>query len=664
MAQMNAAQRQLKALREQRQALIQRRRELRRPAKPETVPEVPRNATPAQVKEIQKWLSRRGYYSGAIDGQEGSVTTNALAKARADIGKQSGSIRDYETRKGQIDDKISGIDEQIRVAEKNVEGTTWGGWARNTAESFGPRVAGGALGFAENRALKKGIERVAQGRANSLISIAKPLEKINYLDPAAYSQAKGRVAAARPYMPPENPALNALARAGGIGGRMAIYSVLPGMEAYEYTIYDQLARDPTASEQERANNRMIANALLFSAVAGGMTGAHAAITPNIPDTAEAEAKVRTAEAMLRNPQGGQLPGSINPGSYVPEPPPPINSLATPLEPAPSQMGGATGGIADLEAQLAAARDPAEIEALKSRINELQGRIDAEAARQAAIREKMSVTRAMSAGTERLKKAKPEDLLKRAKAINPRATKSTAQATIEREHTRIGNLSGEELRAELTALGKKTEGLSRGALMTRLMKAKGLAVPAAITGSAAALGLAGGTNPADAAPRAPGETAAHYLARRAYPAVAGAADIGSYFVPYLGEARLGTDVGRAVAGAINAPAASVMPQPQPAQTLSAGLAAGERYGGRTEVPPLPEMQYADPRFPDPREAVREQQVRNLAAARADELRQQYGPQAEIGAAPPSSFDAAMARLREALALHRMIMGGQPANALAQ
>jgi hypothetical protein len=348
-----------------------------------------------------------------------------------------------------------------------------------------------------------------------------------------------------------------------------------------------------------------------------------------------------ANALLSPPAQAALP-----------PPAPPEASAAPLTPEPVRAASGGGDLAELQARLQASQDPAEIAALKARIAELQGQIDAQAARRAAGVEKAGVTRATNAGAERLAAAPAAKMIDRAKVIDPEANWTGARGVLENENRRIGKMTADQLRTELEALGQSGEGLSRGRMMTLLMRAKTFGVPAAIGTGAAALALSAGSNPADAAPQGEDEGLAHYAARRAYPYAAAAVDAGSYLTPFVGPARVGGELlatGANAAEAATAPG-SVIPPDNAPQTLRGNLEARRQYGV-TNVPPLEPIEYADPRLPDPRAAEHEDRAAGIANARRQDVLQRQrameGTGAAYSAAPPSSFDAALERLKTAL-----------------
>jgi hypothetical protein len=230
----------------------------------------------------------------------------------------------------------------------------------------------------------------------------------------------------------------------------------------------------------------------------------------------------------------------------------------------------------------------------------------------------------------------------------------ARDVVTAENQRIANLPPEALAKEAEAAGIATDGLSRGRILTQLMRAKTFGVPAAAVAGTGLL-LSGG-NSADAAPRGNEESMPHYLARRAYPFASTAADIGSYAVPYVGEARMGADVGAAIGGAANGQQAPLFP-PAPRRVNS-------------DVPPLPPEVAGSDAAVGPRMA-HEREVQALQNARAEDFRQrreleyrQQGANAgNLNRGEPAQFDAALMRLKAALEAARSLRGAPPAPANA-
>lgn len=346
--------------------------------------------------------------------------------------------------------------------------------------------------------------------------------------------------------------------------------------------------------------------------------------------------------------------------------------ASPAPPAaalpPEAAPPAEGEIQDLQARLQSSRDPAEVEALKARIAELQGQIDSQAAaRQAAI-QKGTVTKAGNFGAARLEAAPVSEAVKRAMLIDPSANPGNAKDILTAENARIIKMSPNELKAALTAEGVATEGLTNGGMMKALMKVRTFAIPAAIATGAGVAALGG--NPADSAPQGPEEGMPHYLARRAYPLAA--------IAPVTGVAQLGGAGLNAGLNAVDAatspatPTESVMPPDNAPPTLTGNLAAGNVPVGSprdlSNVPPLPPgappVEYADPRFPEPnpQQAEHDMLVQRLAQARLEDARQRS--ETRLSPGQPSSFDEALENLRQSLIAHKIMsaFASAPNNAL--
>ncbi|MGO9172011.1 MAG: hypothetical protein ACLP7P_08615 [Rhodomicrobium sp.] len=303
-------------LKQQIEDLKNRRGKVEFPADTDKPPQLPAGASASQARAVQQWLLSHGWYGDSsrgkspVDSNPGGETGKALARAQVDYERK---LTAAKKEQADIDGQIANIQNVLLPRAKTDEyNATTLGRVENALATAGPYAAGLGLGGAEGVGARELYKRGVDYRADYLNSAAKPLADIDYRSPAALAQAEGAVATARPYMTPQNPIANALARGAGFGGRAAMFSVLPGIELYKASVYKDIADDPTKSDAERADARMLSNFLLASGGMGGFTGAFSTFLPYQRNTAEDETRLRTAAAMLQSPLGGTLPGPVVP----------------------------------------------------------------------------------------------------------------------------------------------------------------------------------------------------------------------------------------------------------------------------------------------------------------------------------------------------------------
>jgi hypothetical protein len=300
-------------------------------------------------------------------------------------------------------------------------------------------------------------------------------------------------------------------------------------------------------------------------------------------------------------------------------------------------------------------------------------------------EKGSVTRSINMGASRLEEAPNAAVLMRAKTLDPKAKASNARAIITRENDSIAGLAPADLEAEAKAAGIETANLSRGRMMTALMRAKTFGVPAAIATGAGALGAALSPDQAEAS----------------IMGVPGAQETDTLTVPQTRGERIVRGLGRA-GDAMRAVPGQLLDEtrnlPQSIRENTPGFQGGDlgytpeemqailaeqnlRLAQAGEARQMAEMRQsqfaAQPRqYPENQPPIDPGSVppslrRFVAPGQTTPLGNLggapvQGMRPEAGAAPGSSFDEALARLTQAIMAHRQLLGAQsqpaPSNAL--
>jgi hypothetical protein len=717
-----------------RQRLEQIDAQIKRAKVPEAMTELPavKASDSEGIKNLQEKLRSLGYYQGAVDGKWATQTQAAVqqynqAKQARDtqIGEAQAGVKPLIDEQARLSQELSQVSRQEanntpgevtkRIAIQAVPALAGTGWAFKSAPGIEQRLqAKDAVRTASANALAADIDAVdpksplAREQYNALAKTArqggylKTGRGVNSLVPSALpilAGAAGRFALAPAfYAQGQDTAGDITTAIGagqlGLGGTQLFLGaannalapqVIPDSAVAKFRMAEAAARakrdgpalaaaTPTPSFDKAAPIDATPSPELNAYTAPAPSQVSVPQDPHFQQyLAQREAELRAQIATGR----GQPPLMLQPPQQTTPQLHPQDTASAPPTAAPEE------DISSLQRQLQEAlsrpqpsqSELAQIEALKQRIQELQGTLDAQAQRRAASFEKGGITRALNAGNARLDAAPSADVIERARSIDPESNWLGAKDVVRGENERFARLSRASLEAEAKAVGIATEGLSRGRLITALMRAKTFGVPAAVAiGGTALL-----SNDARAGRRTDESTPA-YVGRTLGNAALNAAP---YLVPGIGEALIGSELGSAVREGMADPGQSVMP-PGPMGLMRARLAAEPgRALDEARAADVAEGLYMAPAGPRDaesmgpaglNEAIQSRANENLSQALLDDLRQrqelryrQNGPEASAVPDDKSQgrilFEKALEELAAAFqAHHAAVAEAQPRNAL--